>query len=745
MGSKLKGSFFVMNYYRFLTVFFILALVGCGDGGGDGVDLKIGTLTLESTLQRDTQLPQWETTTIKARALRVDDGTDVMFTTTGGRIENGKMQNGEVTVTFYALDSGGEVTITATTRDTLGNLLEESLSLRIEEDPFAIRLNSSLPIGAELSQGGETTITASLFGSDGIPVADGTEVRFTATSGIVSASVPTVSGIAIATFNAASSGGLVTITATSADASADITIRVGSGPATSVALVSITPDRIGLRGTGLNETATLTYNVKDGGGNPVSDGQRVNFNLSSPTGGGEFLSTSSAITVGGAVSVTLTSGTVAGVATVTASTNNGTSTVSTETRVTMGNGRPDQLHLGIAFEKFNVPGLVLFGVENQVTAYIADRFSNPIPAGNPVYFASACGTMALTDPDGVSTNLTNAFGQATATSITANPRASDGLCQMLIWTEGEEAWVDSNGNGVYDNGEPHAGIGEPYIDANSNGIFDADTETYFDLDGNGRYTAADTVWNADTFVWTAGEVRWSGQTAPASFSPQNFALNFGESQTLDFTVADINGNPLPAGTEVSVSNSCAGDTTLLGETSFSIPDAVYAGPGTTDFSVTLISDWDATDENLNCTISVGISAGVNGSTTASVTGTLLASPIDLTPSAGADNITINQGNVPITAYIFVNDTLGDEPTTVTRGFVVGLGTPINIGTAFVSTSGNSMTLNSDGTINYFPTFTGTDVINYTITDANGDTGSANVTITVEGEEEVPVAPEPPIE
>ncbi len=138
---------------------------------------------------------------------------------------------------------------------------------------------------SELSQRGETTVTATVFGSDGVPVADGTEVKFTATSGVISASVPTVSGIAIATFNAASSGGLVTITATAAGATAETTISVASGPATFISLVSVTPDIIGLRGTGVNEVATTVYNVKDGGGNPVSDGQDVQFELKAPTTG----------------------------------------------------------------------------------------------------------------------------------------------------------------------------------------------------------------------------------------------------------------------------------------------------------------------------------------------------------------------------------------------------------------------------------------------------------------------------
>ncbi len=188
-------------------------------------------MVLSSDLASGQSLSQWSTAVI-SKALKVDDGTVVTFTASGGRIENVKMNNGVATTTFYALDSGGQITITAATTDSLGNALSETITVRVEEEPYAITLKSGLTVGSELSQGGETTVTATVFGSDGVPVADGTEVRFTATSGVVSASVPTVSGVATATFNAASSGGLVTITATAAGATAQTTISVASGPAT---------------------------------------------------------------------------------------------------------------------------------------------------------------------------------------------------------------------------------------------------------------------------------------------------------------------------------------------------------------------------------------------------------------------------------------------------------------------------------------------------------------------------------
>jgi len=331
----------------------------------------------------------------------------------------------------------------------------------------------------------------------------------------------------------------------------EFSLTVASGPAAQIAVDSITPNQLALRGTGENEVGTFVFNVTDAGGGPVQDGQVVTFTLDAPTGGAEFVSDSSVTTIDGQVSVSIVSGTVAGVATVTASTVSDVGTIATEARITMGNSQPDQLHLGFAADRLNIPGLIYNNLEGTITATVGDRYSNPVPAGTPVYFASECGLVALTDSDGVAINMTNQFGQATATTITGEPR--DGLCRYIYWTEGEEAYIDSNGNGMYDVGEPHSDQGEPYIDANDNGFYDSN-ETYFDLDGNGTYTDADSVWQGDTFVWTSMNIRWSANVATPQISANDFRLYYGEPLEIEFSATDTNGNPLPSGTTISVSS-----------------------------------------------------------------------------------------------------------------------------------------------------------------------------------------------
>jgi len=520
------------------------------------------------------------------------------------------------------------------TQDGVGTTQTSSGTV-VDATGSTITLSSSLGTNELLAQRGTATITAYVTNSVGEP-ADGYEVTFWAENGVITEKASTVAGFATATYFAGTAGGRVSIkagtfafissvdgTLESSGVEDEIIINVASGPAAAFQIVSIEPQRLGLRGSGSNEVATLTFSLTDTAGNPVADGQVVNFSLHAPTGGAEFISASSASTIDGEVFVLMGSGDVAGVATVTASTESELGTIATEARVTMGYSKPDQNHISIAAETLNVPGLVRFGIENKITAYIADRFSNPVPAGTPVFFASECGIMALEDSSGVASNLTNNFGIATATSITAQPASS--LCRMLVWTEGEEAYTDSNGNGVYDEGEPHEGIGEPFIDANDNEIFDS-SELYFDLDNNGAYTSADNGWDADTFVWTSQNVRWSGRTAAPTISPASVEIAAGDTQEFTITVADVNGNPLPAGSKLSVSGCFVGGGLeagpLSGDTDITMIDSVFPGSGTTQFTVRLPYRSTSNPADYICQLEATVTSEINGTRTSSAAITL---------------------------------------------------------------------------------------------------------------------------
>ncbi len=112
-------------------------------------------------------------------------------------------------------------------------------------------------------------------------------------------------------------------------------------------------------------------------------------------------------------------------------------------------------------------------------------------------------------------------------------------------------------------------------------------------------------------------------------------------------------------------------------------------------------------------------------------------PSNLLPTAVADSNSGLVGDPALTGNVLSNDTLGDPTTTVT-GASQGV-TPITLGSPFVTAAGNELTLNADGSYSYSTVAAGSDVIDYTITDGNGDSSSSTLTLTVNNVVLLPIA------
>lgn len=286
--------------------------------------------------------------------------------------------------------------------------------------------------------------------------------------------------------------------------------------------MSAEPTVIAVKGSGGDETSIITFKVTDATGAPIADGTRVSFTLVGP-GGGETVTPSIVGTIGGNAVTTLQSGTKAGPVTIiaTATLDPGPPPIvisSSSTNVSIGGGVPNHTHLSVATTTFNLPGLSCYGEKGTITAFVADRFGNPVPENTTVSFFTEAGAI-------VSSGLTNEFGQAVADIITQGPaprnvkpasyyeyetfdafgnpqperfwnddlftpkivrNPRDGLLTIIVMTLGEEGYEDANGNGLHDAGENFTDLSEPFLDTNDNGKRDA-AEPYTDSDGDGRY------------------------------------------------------------------------------------------------------------------------------------------------------------------------------------------------------------------------------------------------------------------
>jgi hypothetical protein len=130
-----------------------------------------------------------------------------------------------------------------------------------------------------------------------------------------------------------------------------------------------------------------------------------------------------------------------------------------------------------------------------------------------------------------------------------------GLVTLVAVVRGEESWVDTNGNGVFDIGvDTFDDIAEPFVDMDDSGDRDSD-EDFVDFDGDGSYSDANGQWDADTKIWAVTHILWTG--APVveqksgdaiashyTLSAQSTSITAPGSLTVSLFLRDENMNPV---------------------------------------------------------------------------------------------------------------------------------------------------------------------------------------------------------
>ncbi len=287
-----------------------------------------------------------------------------------------------------------------------------------------------------------------------------------------------------------------------------------SGNPVSIYLITQSTTSIGVVGSGSVETATLTFVAVDSSGTPIDLNHSVNvsFSLGAQPGGGEVLTPGIVQTNDqGQASVNITSGTKAGVVQVYASITMGTKTIySQPVAIAIFGGLPDQAHFSIAPAKVNFPGYNIYGLTDAISAFVGDKYGNPVRPQTAVYFTTTGGII------GGSAN-TDASGVGTVNLLSASPQPND----------------------------PILGPGFAIITAST-------------ADENKNMIKAQAT------------VLFSG-VPQISVSPTSFNIPNGGSQSFNYTVNDQNGNPLSGGTSISV-NVSGNNVAAQGDVQLSLPD-----------------------------------------------------------------------------------------------------------------------------------------------------------------------------
>lgn len=353
----------------------------------------------------------------------------------------------------------------------------------------------------------------------------------------------------------------------------------GVGDPQSVRFVSADPSNITVQGAAGPDQSIVRFQVVDSSGEGLA-GVGVDFFVNGL--GGARVSPSRAFTDRDGIAQTaVLAGSRTSPIQVTASVDidgNGTAELVARSQVVnVVGGRPSAGRLDIAPEFVNIAGGSVRGIQDEIFVFVNDRFGNAVAPGTVVNFTSNGGSVInpqSTDEDGV----------ATATLVSGDAPAS-GIVSVLVTTIGEEAFVDTNGNGDRDPTETFTDLPEPFLDVNGNGRFDPDEpeERFIDTNANGQWDEAQGpgVWDEDAVLFRQQDVTFSG--APImTIEPSSFEIVAGETVDFVLSIADENGNPVSSRHRVAatVESNFVGDGVLSGLGTGSqadIPDAQTFG------------------------------------------------------------------------------------------------------------------------------------------------------------------------
>jgi len=390
-------------------------------------------------------------------------------------------------------------------------------------------------------------------------------------------------GKAIGTFQATGcAGGTATLFASATGASGiQTTINVQPPAATNLLFVSAAPSTIytSLASFGIKQSI-VKFKLVDASGGPVGTSSDVQVSLSTSAiaSGVTFADTNStapkivATDANGEVSAIVKSGPVPTPLTLLAQLVSNPLITASSAGLSVNSGQPVQNFFSLSASRYNIEGWTYDNESTNINLLVADRLGQPVPAGTPISFITEGGQVTASCAVVIDGN--NKSG-CTVSLVSQAFRPSNGRVTVLAYTEGEEAFVDSNGNNRYDAGEAFFDMGQPFLDSNENTLFDAAPSSEQkigdpSIPGAGIGSAACTphlyqlanVADTCNGTWGATRVRAQAVVVFSTSFAQVPVQSSGLSSTgVTVVVSDLNGNAMPSGTAISAvvtgGNNCS--------------------------------------------------------------------------------------------------------------------------------------------------------------------------------------------
>ncbi|MDH3342813.1 MAG: hypothetical protein OEM07_03730, partial [Gammaproteobacteria bacterium] len=408
--------------------------------------------------------------------------------------------------------------------------------------------------------------------------------------------------------------------------------------------------------------------------------------------------------------------------------------ITTSSAIVIATGPPDQDSLSLSASVLNPRGWDLDGTDVTLTARLADRFNNKIQDGTAISFMTELGSIvgSCTTVNGAcSTTWTSQAPRIVATDLSGLGRTT-----IIATVEGEESFIDVDGDGVYSDADTglFTDLPEAYRDDNEDGAFNSG-ETFIDFDGSLSWNDVSTMYNG------------SGCT--------NTTVGAGGCDPVDsITVRDsivlVMAEDQPAitaiGTNGSTNNLCATQAECLvttggypgrypGSLSLVLGGAPDGAVGSVTFTIAGINNEQVLPAG--STINFGVTNGkitggashtvtstnANPATGSGVTRYTVYLKADTTPSNdGVLNISANvAGSTWSFPPIDIDDSAAPAVEYFVSGNITGTAFPASTSLNLLNNGGDAISVPASGAAFAFPTGL-LDGDNYAVTVVNNTTG-----------------------
>ena len=422
-------------------------------------------------------------------------------------------------------------------------------------------------------------------------------------------------------------GGNQTLTAQAAGApSVTTTVNVTAAQPANVVYSSATvPLMVSSAAIGGIKQSTLKFQVLDSSGSGMTTQQNLSISLSPSTisAGVKFVGGSISpqpVTTDGSgyASVTVTSGGVPTPVIVTATLVGVVPVVqASSTGVAVTSGRATQNAASLSANKLSIEGFAINGAQSTLTMRVADRQGNPVPAGSIVTFVTGYGLVQ-------GTCALDINSQCSVTYTSQGIRPSNGRVAILAYMDGEESFIDLNGDNIWHDGtngtifDPFYPVGLLYRDDNENSVYDSLTEQIYLGGVTGRSACANDVYSYPSVANSCDNTTWSGdirvrQQIVIALSTSESLMSLATVRTssgFKVRVTDLNGNAMPTGTTITAVVLTSGATCkVVGAVS---PNAVRNSPngGLHEIFLDAAADCLAVKVNVTATTPGGVSTTV---------------------------------------------------------------------------------------------------------------------------------------